>query len=78
MSDTPKSIEEFVNPENFQKEKPKPKTNWAGFVEGDVVNFFNLHGIEKMTLEDGNGNKAKLVKQRDESIKVECSSTTVL
>lgn len=54
------------------------KVNWAGFIESDVVNFFQLHELEKITLEDGRGNKAKLAKQRDSSIKVEYTSTTTI
>ena len=69
---TPRTIEEFMNPEK------KPKINWAAFVESDVAAFFNAHGIEKMSIEDGNGNKAKLVRQKDDGIKVEYSSTTIL
>ena len=67
-----KTLEEFVNPE---KER---KINWAAFVEADVANFFNQHSLEKMSIEDGNGNKAKLSRQKDDGIKVEYSSTTIL
>lgn len=70
-----KSIEEYVNPENFKK----PRTgNWAGFVESEVLNFFNRNQFEKMTLEDGNGNKAKLARQKDDNVKIETSSTTIV
>lgn len=72
----PQSIEDFMNGQE-KKEKPR-KENWAGFVEGDVVAFFNVHGLEKMTIEDGHGNKAKLSRQKDDGIKVESSSTTML
>ena len=68
----PKTLEDFINPEQA------PKRNWAGFVEGDVVAFFNNHYIEKMSIEDGNGNKAKLTRQKDDGIKVEYSSVTML
>jgi hypothetical protein len=78
MKTEPKTIEEFMNPEKLNKSKPQPKTNWAGFVEGDVVAFFNQYGIEKLSIEDGNGNKAKLVRQKDDGIKVESSSITML
>lgn len=54
------------------------KVNWAGFIESDVVNFFTLHDLEKTTIEDGRGNKAKLTKQKDGGIKVEYTSTSVL
>ena len=73
MPDKTKTLEEFVKPE-----ERKRTTNWAAFVEADVANFFNEHGLEKLSLEDGNGNKAKLTRQKDDSIKVEYSSTTML
>ena len=73
MPDKPKTLEEFVNPE-----ERKQKTNWAAFVEADTVNFFNEHELEKMSIEDGNGNKAKLTRQKDDGIKVEYSSVTIL
>lgn len=65
-------LEKSMNPE------VAPKTKWPAFVESDVVNFFNLHELEKMSLEDGDGNKAKLTRQKDYSIKVEYSTTTIL
>lgn len=55
----------------------KPIT-WDAFVQGDVVNFFTAHNIEKMTLDDGNGNKAKLSRVKDCGIKIETSSTTTI
>jgi len=54
------------------------KNNWPAFVEADAANFFNQHELEKMSIEDGNGNKAKLSRQKDDSIKVEYSTTTIL
>jgi hypothetical protein len=65
-------IDKAVNAENA------PKTKWPSFVESQVVNFFNEHELEKMSLEDGDGNKAKLTRQKDFSIKVEYSTTTIL
>lgn len=56
----------------------KKKVTWSAFIESEAVNFFNLHEIEKMTIEDGNGNKAKLTRQKDNGIKVENSSITIL
>ena len=73
MPDKPKTIEEFMNPP-----QKKAGTKWAAFVESDVAAFFNAHGVEKLSLEDGGGNKAKLTRQKDDSIKVEYSSTTIL
>jgi hypothetical protein len=69
---TNKPIEEFI------EGKPKKKVSWPAFIESDTVNFFNLHDLEKMTVEDGNGNKARLTRQKDNSIKVEYSSTTII
>jgi len=54
------------------------KQNWAGFVETTVVNFFVECKLEKLNIEDGKGNKAKMVKQKDDTIKVEYTSTTTL
>jgi hypothetical protein len=54
------------------------KLNWAGFIETTVVNFFQLNGLEKLSVEDGMGNKAKLVKQKDNGIRVEYTSITTL
>lgn len=70
--ETSKTLEEFIDG------KPGKKVNWAAFVESDIANFFNLHDLEKMAVEDGNGNKAKLSRQKDNGIKVEYSSTTIL
>lgn len=61
------------------KEKPKTsRKGWVGFIESEVVNFMTHHDIEKMTLDDGMGNKAKLSKLKDNSIKVECTSSNIL
>lgn len=59
-------------------EEQKKRVHWAEFVESDVVSFFQSNELEKMTVEDGRGNKAKLSKQKDNSIKVEYTSTTML
>jgi hypothetical protein len=60
-----------MNEENKQN-------SWASVVESNIVNFFSDNELEKLTVEDGRGNKAKLSKQRDNSIKVEYTSTTTL
>lgn len=59
-------------------EEENKTINWAGFVETTIVNFFQEFELEKLSLEDGKGNKAKLTKQKDNVIKVECTSTTTL
>jgi hypothetical protein len=67
-----KSLEESM------QEKPIRRISWPAFVESDIVNFFNAHDLEKIAVEDGSGNKAKLSRQKDNGIKVEYSSTTIL
>ncbi len=69
---SPKTLEEVMNPEGVKR------VNWAGFVEGQVVAFFDANELEKMTLEDGNGNKAKLLRTKVGSIKIEYTSSVVL
>ncbi len=54
------------------------KISWAGFVETTIVNFFVANELEKLSVEDGRGNKAKLARQKDNGIKVEYTSTTLL
>ncbi len=61
----------------METEEQKP-VSWEAFVQGDVVNFFNDHQIEKLTVDDGNGNKAKLSRLKDCGIKIESSSTTTI
>lgn len=62
---------------NEQGNRP-PRKSWVGFVEGEAVNFMNQFDIEKMTLDDGAGNKAKLSKLKDNAIKVECTSSNIV
>jgi hypothetical protein len=59
-------------------EEENKKVNWAGFVETTIVNFFQENELEKLSLEDGKGNKAKLSRQKENTIKVEYTSTTTL
>lgn len=61
----------------MKTEDEKPVT-WDAFVQGDAVNFFNDHQLEKMTLDDGSGNKAKLTRLKDCGIRIESSSTTTI
>ena len=57
MSNERKSIEEMT----ADTEKPvRDRKNWVAFVESDAVNFMTLNEMEKMTLDDGSGNKANL------------------
>lgn len=69
------SIEEMME----GKKKPsRDRKNWVGFVEGEVVNFMQLHDLEKVTLDDGTGNKAKLTRRKDGGIFAESTSSTLL
>lgn len=56
----------------------RDRKSWVGFVEGEVVNFMTHNDLDKMTLDDGMGNKAKLTRRKDGSIFVESTSSTVL
>ena len=62
---------------HMETDVQKP-VSWDAFVQGDVVNFFNDHQIEKLTIDDGSGNKAKLTRMKDCGIKIESSSTTTI
>ena len=73
MSNERKSIEEMT----ADTEKPVDR-KLVAFVESDAVNFMTLNEMEKMTLDDGSGNKAKLSRHKDGSVLVECTSSNVL
>ncbi|MEG2000456.1 MAG: hypothetical protein RR053_03560 [Evtepia sp.] len=66
--ETPETLEELET----------PKKSWSAFVEGEVSDFFTGYKLEKMTIEDGNGNKAKFSRTRDYGIKIEYTSTMIL
>ena len=75
MTEERKTIEEMME----GNDKPqRDRKNWVAFVESDVVNFLTLNEIEKMTIDDGCGNKAKLTRRKDGSVYVECTSSNVL
>lgn len=76
----PESIDELkkIMEDEPQKEKKASPQKWARFVESTIVNFFDEHKIEKLAIEDGNGNKAKLSRTKDNSIKIEYSSTVLM
>lgn len=76
MADERKTIEEMT--EGTPEKTKRDRKNWVAFVESDVVNFLTLNEIEKMTIDDGEGNKAKLTRRKDGSVYVECTSSNVL
>ena len=67
-----KTWEETVEPEQAKRK------NWAGFVENEAVTLFEKFDLEKLTLEDGLGNKAKLQRTKNNGIKIEYTSSVVL
>ncbi|MDD3335050.1 MAG: hypothetical protein PHI98_05965 [Eubacteriales bacterium] len=77
MSEKRASIEEMMDG-NDKPKVERDRKNWVAFVESDVVNFLTLNDIEKMTIDDGAGNKAKLTRRKDGSVFVECTSSNVL
>ena len=76
MTEPRKSIQEMT--ETSPEPEKRDRKNWVGFVESDAVNFLTLNDIEKLTLDDGEGNKAKLTRRKDGSVYVECTSSNVL
>ena len=66
------TMEEELDPEKARRGR------WSSFVECEAANFFVDNKIEKMSIEDGNGNKAKFSRTKDGTIKVEYTSTVNL
>lgn len=66
------TMEEELNPEEHRKNR------WSAFAETTLVDFFTDYKLEKLAVEDGNGNKAKLSRTKDNDIKIEQSSITIL
>lgn len=77
MIESINELQKFMDEDFSEKKKVSPQ-KWAGFVESSVVNFFDENKIEKLSLEDGNGNKAKLSRTKDNGIKIEYSSTILM
>ena len=76
MSDRVEELKNILNKEEMPAEVKRQK--WSGFVESIVVNFFDEYKIERLSIEDGNGNKAKLTRTKDNGIKTEYSSIVIL
>jgi len=76
MTDKRESIEEMM--EGTHEKTKRDRKNWVAFVESDAVNFLTLNDIEKMTIDDGEGNKAKLTRRKDGTVYVESTSSNVL
>ncbi len=76
MTDSLDELKKILQDEEPEKKKSPQK--WTGFVESTVVNFFDEYRIEKLSIEDGNGNKAKLTRTKDNGIKIEYSSIVMM
>ena len=76
MTESINELQKIMDEDFSEKKKISPQ-QWAGFVESNVVNFFDEHKIEKLSIEDGNGNKAKLARTKDNGIKIEYSPTVL-
>ena len=74
--DLARSAQRFM--EGDPEQKKMSRHGWVGFVESDAVNFMTQFNIEKMMLDDGAGNRAKLTRIKDNGIKVECTSSNIL
>ncbi|MCL2082140.1 MAG: hypothetical protein FWH04_02740 [Oscillospiraceae bacterium] len=74
MSDnnTAKTMEEEYSPDTSNAKK------WSDFVETTALDFFAANKLEKISLEDGQGNKAKMIRTKDNDIKLEYSTTKLL
>ncbi len=66
------ALEEADNPAVAKRRK------WSAFVEGPAADFFTGYKLEKMTIDDGSGNKAKFSRTKDGGIKVEYTSAVLL
>lgn len=77
MYESVNELKKIMEDEVKEKKKANPQ-KWAGFIESTVVNFFDEHKIEKLAIEDGNGNKAKLARTKDNGIKIEYLSTVLM
>ena len=53
------------------------ENKWEDFVNTTLLAFFEQHGLEKLSAEDGNGNKVKFAKTKDCGVKIERSVTTL-
>lgn len=53
------------------------KLKWVQQVDGPICELFSGLKLEKLTAEDGNGNKVKLSLTKDNEIKIETASVTI-
>lgn len=74
----PADKEEEMDPICMPPEAQEKRQKWSSFVEGPAVDFFTGYKLEKMTIDDGNGNKAKFSRTKDSGIKIEYTSSVLL
>lgn len=77
MTESVNELKRMLEEDDGEKKMVSPQ-KWAGFVESTIVNFFDQYKIEKLSIEDGNGNKAKLSRTKDNGIKIEYRSTVMM
>lgn len=82
-TEAPEQVDEAVQAEAarvMEDENPMAakRRKWSAFVEGPAADFFTGYKLEKMTIDDGSGNKAKFSRTKDEGIKVEYTSAVLL
>ena len=77
MNDSVSELKKILEDDNTKSRKSSPQ-KWAAFVESTAVEFLDQHDIEKLSIEDGNGNKAKLSRTKDNGIKIEYLSTVIM
>ncbi len=80
MPASPEITEQENTPECscMPPEAQEKRQKWSAFVEGPAVDFFTGYKLEKMTIDDGSGNKAKFSRTKDDGIKVEYTSSVLL
>lgn len=77
MTESVNELKKMLEEDDEKKKMVSPQ-KWAGFVESTIVNFFDQYKMEKLSIEDGNGNKAKLSRTKDNGIKIEYRSTVMM
>lgn len=56
----------------------RKKMKYSSFLENEAAEFFSHFELIKMSIEDDDGNKAKLSKTKDGEIKIEYTSTILM
>ena len=77
MQDSVDELKKILESDEYEEKRSNPR-KWNGFVESTVVNFFDQYKMEKLSIEDGNGNRAKLSRTKDNCIKIEYLSTILM